>query len=100
MKVTNRRKSSAAKSQRLEARITVDQKRRLEYAARLRGASLTDFVVLSATEAANRTVSEQELMRLSERDTRAFVEALLSPPAPSPRLAAAAKRYREGLRGR
>jgi uncharacterized protein (DUF1778 family) len=56
--------------------------------------------VLSATEAANRTVSEQELMRLSERDTRAFVEALLSPPAPSPRLAAAAKRYREGLRGR
>lgn len=88
------------KRSRLEARISADQKRRLETAARLRGTSLTDFVIASATEAANRAIQESQTLQLTERDQEVFVRALLEPPAPSARLRAAAKRYRERVPAR
>jgi uncharacterized protein (DUF1778 family) len=55
---------------------------------------VTEFVVNSAVEAANKTVEEQEIIRLSQRDRTALIEALLNPPEPSPRLRRAAERYR------
>jgi uncharacterized protein (DUF1778 family) len=46
---------------RVEARLNLEQKRRIEYAARLKGTSLSDFMVLSADDAAARTIQEQSL---------------------------------------
>ena len=71
-----------AKVARLEARITVEQKQILERAADLQGRSLTEFVVNSAHEAARAAIREHELMSLTARDTKAFVNALLKPPSP------------------
>jgi uncharacterized protein (DUF1778 family) len=85
----------ASRAARLEARITPELKRRLEYAASLRGASLTEFVVQSAQEAATRTIRENEVLTLSEDTRIAFAEMLLNPPRPSPKAMAAAKRYKE-----
>jgi len=82
-----------ARAARLEARITPDLKRRLEYAASLRGSTLTEFVVQSAQEAATRTIRENEVLVLSERASIAFAEMLLDPSPPSER----AKRYMERL---
>lgn len=79
---------------RLEARISVELKRRLEYAASLRGASLTEFVVQSAQEAATRTIRENEVLTLSERARVSFTEFLLNPPRPNRKAMAAAKRYK------
>ena len=78
--------SSSAKTHRLEARVPADVKVLLARAAGLQGRSLTDFVVTAATEAAREVIREHELLALSERDQRAFAEALLNPPAPSPAL--------------
>jgi uncharacterized protein (DUF1778 family) len=86
-----------ARVARLEARISPDLKRRLEYAASLRGASLTEFVVQSAQEAATRTIRENEVLALSERASIAFAELLLNPPGPNEKAMAAAKRYMERL---
>lgn len=86
-----------ARVARLEARISPDLKRRLEYAASLRGASLTEFVVQSAQEAATRTIRENEVLVLSERASIAFAELLLNPPGPNEKAVAAAKRYTERL---
>lgn len=83
-----------ARSERLEARITAEQKALLSRAAELRGASLTDFVVSSAQEAARETIREHESMSLSERDRQAFVAALLEDAEPGERLREAADRYR------
>lgn len=83
-----------AKVARLEARITVEQKQYLERAAELQGRSLTEFVVSSAQEAAMAAISEHELMSLTARDTKAFINALLKPPAPGKRLQRAAARYK------
>ena len=83
------------KKERLEARLTPEQKKHIERAAQIKGTSVSDFVVLSAADAAVRTIREQEVLTLNERAREVFVEALLNPPAPGARLVAAAKRYRE-----
>ncbi len=85
---------STAKTDRLEARIPGDVKATLVRAAALRGQSLSDFVVSSAAGEAMRVIREHEVLELSERDQAMFVEALLNPPAPSPALVEAARRYR------
>lgn len=83
------------RGERLEARISADQKGLFQRAAELQGRTLTDFVVQSAHEAAVRTIEEMQAIRLAEADSRAFAEALLAPREPSPRLTAAAQRYIE-----
>src|SRR3990170_4476066 len=84
-----------ARSERLEARISRAQKDLFVRAADLQGRSLTDFVVVSAQEAALQTVRAHDALRLSERDREAFVSALLTPSAPAKTLQRAARRYRE-----
>jgi len=83
------------RAERLEARISREQKDLFLRAAELQGRSLTDFVVASAQEAAIETVRTHDAMRLSERDRQTFVSALLASPAPAKTLVRAAKRYRE-----
>ena len=88
------RSDRVAKTARLEARITAEQKSLLLAAAALAGCSLSDFVVDSAQAAAARTVREHEIMTLSARDRRRFVAALLDPPAPTARLRKAVRRHK------
>jgi len=86
-----------SRSQRLEARLSEEQKELFVRAAELQGRSLTDFVIASAQEAAIQTVRTHDALRLSERDRQAFVSALLAPPAPTKTLKQAAQRYRERM---
>ena len=85
------------KTERLEARLTREQKARIEEAARLRGTSITEFVVKSAQEAAARAIQEHEALTLADRSRKIFVEALLHPPRPNRRALAAAKRYQHKI---
>lgn len=87
-------KSRAA---RLEARISVEQKARLQQAAALSGHTLSEFVVASAQAAASRVIEEHEAMHLSRCEQAAFVAALLNPPAPNARLRKAAALYRKQM---
>lgn len=86
-----------SKKERLEARLTPEQKEHIERAARIKGTSISDFVVLSADDAAIRTIREQEVLVLNERAREVFAQALLHPPAPGRRLAAAVQRYKERI---
>jgi uncharacterized protein (DUF1778 family) len=79
---------------RLEARISPELKRLLEYAASLRGASLTEFVVQSAQEAASSAIREREILTLAEGARTAFAQFLLNPPRPNRNAFNAAKRYK------
>lgn len=85
----------STRSERLEARVSPEQKTLILRAAELQGRSLTDFVIVSAWEAAIETVRTHDALRLSERDRKAFVSAVLNPAAPAHTLQQAAKRYRE-----
>lgn len=82
------------RAERLETRITAEQKALIEHAAALQGRSITDFVLTSVQDAARRAIEEHEIVTLSVRDSQAFVEALLNPPEPGAGLREAAARYK------
>src|SRR5215470_16004885 len=67
------------RAQRLEARVTAEQKTLIERAAALQGRTVTDFVLTSVQDAARRAIEEHRQLQLSVRDSQAFVEALLNP---------------------
>jgi uncharacterized protein (DUF1778 family) len=83
----------AETTERLEARITPDQKDLFKRAASLRGVTLTDFVVSSVHEAAVRTLEGMHVIELGRRDQQTFVDALLHPERPNEKLIKAARRH-------
>ncbi len=87
-------RTRTAKRERLEARITPEQKALFQRAADLTGRSLTDFVVSSVQAAAETAIRTHQVMELTARETAAFLSALEHPPAANERLRAAARQYR------
>ena len=85
------------KLERLEARVTREQKRIIERAAELRGTSVTEFVVVSAQQAATKTIKDFETLSLRGEARKVFVNAVLNPPAPNAAAKAAARRYKQRL---
>ena len=83
------------RAERLEARVTAEQKSLIERAASLEGRSITDFVLSSLQDAARRTIEQHSQFALSVRDGEAFVEALLNPKPVNERLRDTVRLYRE-----
>ena len=75
-----------SRNARIEARIAPDALAVVKRAAEIQGRSVSDFVVAAAREAANRTIEETHLIRLSVEDQGRFIDLLLNPPEPSPAL--------------
>ena len=72
------------KTARLEARLPVAIHSLLKEAADLQGRSLSDFVVASAREAAERAIARSSEIKLSRSEQKRFAEALLNPPPVAP----------------
>ncbi|WP_395018373.1 DUF1778 domain-containing protein [Dongia sp.] len=83
------------RSERLETRVTPEQKVMIEEAAALQGRSVTDFVLTSLQDAARRAIAEHQQLTLSLRDSRAFVAALTKPRPANARLRETVRRYRK-----
>jgi len=96
MQQTLTRSRSDAK-ERLEARISRSQKALLLEAAKLQGRTLTDFIILAASQEAQRVVQSHRIIRLSADEQKTFIKAILAPPKPGTRLRAAARRYRKAM---
>lgn len=90
--------SLIASTARLEARVSPDVHALIKRAAELQGRSITDFVVSTAQEAAQRVIEQTEVMRLSLADQHCFAEALLTPPEPNAALKRAFQRRSKLLR--
>jgi uncharacterized protein (DUF1778 family) len=87
--------SARTRAERLETRVTAEQKSLIERAAALQGRTLTDFVLTSVQDAARRAIEEHQQLALSVRDSEAFVDALLNPQPVNDRLRETVRRYRE-----
>jgi uncharacterized protein (DUF1778 family) len=87
--------STASKSERLEVRVTPQQKSLMQRAAELSGQSLTAFVAASVQDAAMRTIRENSIITLTAQDSIAFAEALLNPREPNTALRTAFARYNQ-----
>ena len=83
------------RNQRLETRITPGQKELIERAACLQGRTVTDFVLTAVQDAAKKAVEESSVRKLSQDQQKAFVDALLNPPAPNRKPRAAYRYYQQ-----
>jgi uncharacterized protein (DUF1778 family) len=94
---SNLAKSSSrrARNERLETRITADQKKLIEHAAALQGRTVTDFVLASVQEAARQAIEDHQRLDLSVRDSQVFVDALINPLPVNDRLRETVRRYRK-----
>lgn len=88
---------STLKAERLEARISPEQKILFQRAANFLGRSLTDFAVNTLQEAAIHIIKEHEILHLAFEDQEVFIHALLYPAKPSSRLSKAVRRYKKGI---
>ena len=91
----SRAANGRTRAERLETRVTAEQKSLIERAAALQGRTLTDFVLTSVQDAARRAIEEHQQLALSVRDSEAFVDALLNPQPVNDRLRDTVRRYRE-----
>jgi len=72
--------------ERLGFRLDEETKDLIERAAYLSRRKVSDFCVTALTDTARRTIAEHESLLLSDRDRKAFFDALIDPPEPSERL--------------
>jgi uncharacterized protein (DUF1778 family) len=76
---------------RMSLRIRAEEKALLLRAVALKHTDLTDFVLSNALSAAKAVILEADQIQLSARDSMRVLELLENPPAPNPRLLAAAR---------
>lgn len=89
-----------ARSERLNARITPDDQVLLAKVAGMQGVSVSTFVVQAARAKAKSVLRRRRLIRLSVRDQKALITALLSPPEPNAALMRAAASHARELERR
>lgn len=84
----------AKKTERIELRVSSEEKAILMRAAAAEHIDVTAFVKRAALPAAERRLAEMERIRLSARDAEKMLALLEDPPAPTAALAAAARAKR------
>jgi uncharacterized protein (DUF1778 family) len=68
---------------RVEARINPDALAVVKRAAEIQGRSVSEFMVDAAQQAAQKTIEETAVIRLTVEDQRQIMESLLNPPEPN-----------------
>ena len=72
--------------ERLGFRLDEETKDLIKRAAHVSRRKVSDFCVTALADTARRTIAEHETLVLSDRDRKAFFDALVNPPEPSERL--------------
>ena len=82
----------ALKKQRIDLRLTDDDKSMIEEAAAITNQSVTQFMLNSASECAAEVIEQHRRVVLNEESWAKVMNALSNPPAPNEKLKRAAKR--------
>lgn len=83
------------KDNRIDLRVTQEQKELLERAATLKGVSVSAYTLLHVLPAAKQDVDSHERLVLSDRDRDLFMSVMENPPALKGKLKSAIAQYRE-----
>jgi len=72
---------------RIDVRISKEQKELIKYASALRGfKNLTEFIVYCANAEANKIIKENEIVLQTYEDKKIFMDAILNPPRANDKL--------------
>lgn len=85
---------SALKKQRIDLRLTDDDKSIIEEAAAMSNQSITQFMVSSASERAVKVIEQHRRLVLNEESRNLVMDAISNPPAPNDKLKRAADRLK------
>jgi uncharacterized protein (DUF1778 family) len=88
----------AVRTDRVEARVSPDQRERIERAAAFAGESMSTFMVSAAVQRADEVIAERSATVVPADYFDQLLAALDEPPEKAPRLAAAAKKTRRHRR--
>lgn len=83
------------KDERLQVRLDAESKAVLQRAASYRHKTVSQFVLATALEEAEKVIRENEAVTLSGPDWRIFFDALTNPPTPNAALRAAFAKYKK-----
>lgn len=86
--------AASSRQARLNFRLGQEQKTLIEQAARTIGQNVSDFAIGSMVRAAQETIQQATVTRLSNRDRELFLSMLDSDADPNEALQRAASRYR------
>lgn len=89
-----RSKKGSTRAARLDIRLNVEAKEKIEQAAVVSHQSLTDFVVTSLLRASEEALERQQMIHLTNRDRDLFLAALESDARPNRSLRKAAERFK------
>lgn len=85
----------ALKKQRIDLRLTDDDKTIIEEAAALSNQTITQFMLSSASERAAEVIEQHRRLVLSEESWNLVMDAISNPPQPNDRIKRAAKRLQD-----
>lgn len=88
-------RATQTKDDRLQVRLDAESKSLLQRAANYRHKTVSQFVLATAIEEAEKVVREKEVVTLSGADWKAFYDALTNPPAPNAALRKAFADYKK-----
>ena len=80
---------------RLQVRLDAESKSVLRRAAGYRRRTVSQFVLATALEEAEKVIRENEIVALSRPDWKIFYDALANPPAPNAALRKAFAKYKK-----
>jgi len=87
---------STLSKERIDVRISKEQKEFVRYASELRGfKNLSEFVVYCISTEANRIVKDNNLIVKTLEDKKIFLNAILNPPSPNQKLKEAQLNYQK-----
>lgn len=98
MAPTSKATANSRKEDRVEVRISADDKLTLERAAALAGLSVSAYVLRNSIRAAREELASHDRLILSDSARDTFLRLLDQPPRPNARLKAAARDYRKRVR--
>lgn len=88
-------RTTETKDDRLQVRLDAESKAVLQRAASYRHKTVSQFVLATALEEAEKVIRENEITTLSGPDWKVFFEALTNPPEPNAALRKAFATYRK-----
>lgn len=91
-------KTAETRNDRLQVRLDAASKSVLQRAASYRRKTVSQFVLATALEEAEKVIRENELVNLSGADWTIFFDALTNPPPPNAALRRAFARYQKATR--
>ncbi|EMH4163256.1 DUF1778 domain-containing protein [Pluralibacter gergoviae] len=86
---------SALKKQRIDLRLTEDDKNIIEEAAAMSNQTVTQFLVSSACEHAAQVIEQHRRLVLNEESWNQVMDAISNPPTPNERIKRAAERLKK-----